>query len=68
MDEMRAREVLTAAGLPAGAELLALGENAVFAVGDLVAKVGRAATSHPELRERAEREVAVARWLADSGV
>ncbi|MEU1124765.1 aminoglycoside phosphotransferase family protein [Streptomyces sp. NPDC005899] len=68
MDETRAREVLTTAGLPGRAELLALGENAVFAVGDLVVKVGRDATSHPELRERAEREVAVARWLADSGV
>ncbi|WP_031095601.1 phosphotransferase, partial [Streptomyces sp. NRRL S-15] len=68
MDEMRAREVLTAAGLPDGAELLALGENAVFGVGDLVVKVGRDATHHPELRKRAEREVAVARWLADSGV
>ncbi|MGW2281352.1 phosphotransferase enzyme family protein [Streptomyces sp. NPDC001770] len=76
MNEERAREVLTAAGLagngssgPAsGAELLALGENAAFAVGDLVVKVGRDATHHPELRERAAREVAVAGWLADSGV
>lgn len=68
MDEKRAREVLTAAGLPGGAELLALGENAVFGVGDLVVKVGRDATVHPELRERAEREVAVAQWLAASGV
>lgn len=31
MNEMRAREVLTAAGFPGTAELLALGENAVFA-------------------------------------
>lgn len=76
MNEERAREVLTAAGLagkgssgPAsGAELLALGENAAFAVGDLVVKVGRDATHHPELRERAAREVAVAGWLADCGV
>ncbi|MFF7359349.1 phosphotransferase [Streptomyces sp. NPDC008125] len=76
MNEERAREVLTAAGLagngssgPAsGAELLALGENAAFAVGDLVVKVGRDATHHPELRERAEREVAVAGWLADAHV
>ncbi|MFD3907396.1 aminoglycoside phosphotransferase family protein [Streptomyces sp. CB04723] len=68
MDEMRAREVLTAAGLPGAAELLALGENAVFAAGDLVVKVGRDATGHPELRERAEREVALADWLAASGV
>ncbi|MEV6854810.1 aminoglycoside phosphotransferase family protein [Streptomyces microflavus] len=68
MDEMRAREVLTAAGLPGTAELLALGENAVFAAGDLVVKVGRDATGHPELAARAEREVAVADWLAASGV
>ncbi|MFE9456653.1 phosphotransferase enzyme family protein [Streptomyces californicus] len=68
MDEMRAREVLTAAGLPGAAELLALGENAVFAAGELVIKVGRDATGHPELRERAEREVALADWLAASGV
>ncbi|NEC20351.1 aminoglycoside phosphotransferase family protein, partial [Streptomyces parvus] len=50
MDEMRAREVLTAAGFSGAAELLALGENAVFAAGDLVIKVGRDATGHPELR------------------
>ncbi|MFG3136036.1 phosphotransferase enzyme family protein [Streptomyces sp. NPDC048211] len=68
MNEMRAREVLTAAGLTGGAELIALGENAVFAVGDLVVKIGRDAVQHPELRERAEREVAVAQWLAASGV
>jgi hypothetical protein len=68
MNEMRAREVLTAAGLSGGAELLAMGENAVFAVGDLVVKVGRDAVRNPELRERAEREVAVARWLAGAGV
>ncbi|MFQ6852478.1 aminoglycoside phosphotransferase family protein [Streptomyces sp. 35M1] len=68
MDEMRAREVLTAAGFSGAAELIALGENAVFAVGDLVIKVGRDATGHPELRARAEREVALADWLAASGV
>ncbi|MFF0287973.1 phosphotransferase enzyme family protein [Streptomyces sp. NPDC005262] len=68
MNEMRAREVLTAAGLPGEAELIALGENAVFAVGDLVVKVGRDAVRNPELRSRAEREVAVARWLAASGI
>ncbi|PVD03487.1 aminoglycoside phosphotransferase family protein [Streptomyces sp. CS014] len=68
MDEMRAREVLTAAGFSGAAELLALGENAVFAAGDLVVKVGRDATGHPELRARAEREVALADWLAASGV
>ncbi|MCX5339962.1 phosphotransferase enzyme family protein [Streptomyces atratus] len=68
MNEMRAREVLTAAGLSGGAQLLALGENAVFAVDDLVVKVGRDAVQNPELRDRAEREVAVAQWLAASGV
>ncbi|MBW5247635.1 MULTISPECIES: phosphotransferase enzyme family protein [Streptomyces] len=68
MNEMRAREVLNAAGLPGDAELIALGENAVFAVGDLVVKIGRDAVRSPELRDRAEREVAVARWLAASGV
>lgn len=64
MDETRAREVLTAAGLPADATLLALGENAVFAAGEVVVKVGRDA----ELRARAERELAVAAWLAEAGV
>lgn len=68
MDETRAREVLATAGLPASAgdaELLALGENAVFAAGALVVKVGR---RDPELVARAERELAVASWLASSGV
>ncbi|MEU6169954.1 phosphotransferase enzyme family protein [Streptomyces tanashiensis] len=65
MDEARAREILAAAGLPAGeAGLLALGENAVFAVGGLVVKVGRDA----ELFERAERELALASWLEEAGV
>ncbi|MFD5557241.1 phosphotransferase enzyme family protein [Streptomyces sp. NPDC127068] len=73
MDEARARGVLDAARLPfagtstpagADAELLALGENAVFAVGDLVVKVGRG----PEVLERARRELAVAAWLASAGV
>ncbi|MCY0920522.1 MULTISPECIES: phosphotransferase enzyme family protein [unclassified Streptomyces] len=65
MDEARARDVLTAAGLTGRAELLTFGENAVFAVGDdLVAKVGREAA----LWERAERELAVAGWLAEAGV
>ncbi|MFE9702052.1 phosphotransferase enzyme family protein [Streptomyces sp. NPDC005930] len=68
MDEARAREVLAAAGVlpgPAGeARLLALGENAVFAAGDLAVKVGRDA----ELLERARRELAVALWLEEAGV
>ncbi|MER7697781.1 MULTISPECIES: aminoglycoside phosphotransferase family protein [unclassified Streptomyces] len=68
MDEKRARDVLTAAGYSGAAELLALGENAVFAADGLVIKVGRDATGHPELRARAEREVALADWLAASGV
>ncbi|MCB5906638.1 aminoglycoside phosphotransferase family protein [Streptomyces pinistramenti] len=67
--EARARAVLAAAGRPeaaADARLLSLGENAVFALGDSgpVIRVGRSA----ELLERAERELAVARWLEDSGV
>ncbi|GLX47679.1 aminoglycoside phosphotransferase [Streptomyces hygroscopicus subsp. hygroscopicus] len=68
MDEARARDVLAAAGVPAvaagDATLLALGENAVFAAGDLVVKVGRDA----ELLDRARREVRVAGWLAEAGV
>ncbi|MER6180313.1 aminoglycoside phosphotransferase family protein [Streptomyces sp. NPDC001652] len=68
MDEARARDVLAAAGvLPgpaAGARLLALGENAVFAAGDLVVKVGRDA----ELLDRARRELAIAAWLAEAEV
>ncbi|MFJ3288194.1 phosphotransferase enzyme family protein [Streptomyces sp. NPDC086669] len=68
MDEARAREVLAAAGVlpaPAGdARLLSLGENAVFAAGDLVVKVGRDA----EVLERARRELRIAVWLAEAGV
>ncbi|MFF4580800.1 phosphotransferase enzyme family protein [Streptomyces sp. NPDC001389] len=64
MDEARARDVLTQAGLTAPAELLAFGENAVFALGDLVVKVGREAG----LLERAERELAVSGWLAAAGI
>ncbi|MHC3469712.1 phosphotransferase enzyme family protein [Streptomyces sp. 7R007] len=68
MDEARARDVLAVAGVLPGpardARLLALGENAVFAAGDLVVKVGRDA----ELLERARRELDVALWLAGAGV
>jgi hypothetical protein len=68
MDEVRARDVLAGAGVLPGAapdaRLLALGENAVFAAGDLVVKVGRDA----ELLDRARRELAVAGWLAEAGV
>ncbi|MFD9302270.1 phosphotransferase enzyme family protein [Streptomyces sp. NPDC060048] len=69
MDEARAREALTAAGLTGRTgppELLALGENAVFALGGdgLVAKVGREA----ELLPRAERELAVAGWFEACGI
>jgi hypothetical protein len=67
MDEARAREVLAAAKVvpDAGqARLLALGENAVFAAGDLVVKVGRDA----DLLDRARRELDIARWLAEAGV
>ncbi|WP_338673708.1 aminoglycoside phosphotransferase family protein [Streptomyces sp. SCSIO 30461] len=65
MDEKHARSVLAAVGLPPGqAELLAFGENAVFASGDVVVKVGRSA----ELLDRAEYELAVAEWLEQAGV
>jgi hypothetical protein len=68
MDEARARGVLAEAGVLPGAareaRLLALGENAVFAAGDLVAKVGRDA----ELLDRARRELDVAVWLAEEDV
>lgn len=64
MNETRARAVLAAAGLPADATLLALGENAVFAAGEVVVKIGRDA----ELLGRAERELAVGAWLEESGV
>lgn len=65
MDETRARDVLAAAGLPVGqAQLLALGENAVFAIDDLVVKVGRDA----ELLDRARRELDIALWLAQAEV
>lgn len=65
--EQRARELLAEAGTPlpaADAELLALGENAVFAADGLVAKVGRDAS----LVERATRELRIAAWLAEAGV
>ncbi|RII17655.1 Phosphotransferase enzyme family protein [Streptomyces sp. YIM 130001] len=65
MDEARARELLDGAGLDPGAELLSLGENAVFTDGAVVVKVGRAA---PELLERATRELLVADWLEQCGV
>lgn len=68
MDEARARDVLATAGVLPGpapdARLLALGENAVFAAGDLVVKVGRDA----ELLDRARRELDIALWLADTDV
>ncbi|MET9544568.1 aminoglycoside phosphotransferase family protein [Streptomyces sp. NPDC006627] len=68
MDEARARDVLDAADLPIpvrGAELLTLGENAVFGIGELVVKVGRDA---PGLLDRARRELGVARWLERADV
>ncbi|CAM5588601.1 Aminoglycoside phosphotransferase domain-containing protein OS=Streptomyces glaucescens OX=1907 GN=SGLAU_26180 PE=4 SV=1 [Streptomyces glaucescens] len=68
MDEARARDVLAGAGVLPGAardaRLLALGENAVFASGDLVVKVGRDA----ELLDRARRELDIAGWLEEAGV
>ncbi|MFF7631676.1 phosphotransferase enzyme family protein [Kitasatospora sp. NPDC008050] len=69
--QARARTLLararTAAGIAGGTgRLLALGENAVFGLDDLalVAKVGRA----PALRDRAARELAVARRLDGAGI
>lgn len=65
--EERARRVLAAAGLartPGDARLLALGENAVFALASTVVKVGR----ESGLWERASREPRVATWLAEHGV
>lgn len=68
MDEARARDVLAEAGVLPGpardARLLALGENAVFAAGDLVVKVGR----DTELLDRARRELDIALWLAGADV
>jgi Ser/Thr protein kinase RdoA (MazF antagonist) len=68
----RARALLAAAGERADtARLLALGENAVFALdavggtgADVVVRVGRG----PELVERAERELRAAEWLAQHDV
>lgn len=66
--EARARALLAAAGERAdAAELLALGENAVFALDGprpQVVRVGRG----PWLRARAARELRVAAWLAQQGV
>jgi len=66
--EERARALLTAAGEPGSdATLLALGENAVFALDapePCVVRVGRG----PWLVARAERELRVAAWLAERHV
>jgi aminoglycoside phosphotransferase (APT) family kinase protein len=65
--EQRSREVIAQAGFPAAdAQLLALGENAVFALGGdgPVVRVGRGA----ELLERMRRELRTAAWLAVQGV
>lgn len=59
----RAQAVLDAAGHPE-AELISFGENAVFAAGRLVIKVGRGA----DLLDRARREVRTADWLAKHDV
>ncbi|MFE9330029.1 aminoglycoside phosphotransferase family protein [Streptomyces sp. NPDC006925] len=61
-----AREVLAAATNGAGgtAELLSLGENAVFALDGTVVRVGRDA----QLLARAEHELRVATWLESEGV
>jgi Ser/Thr protein kinase RdoA (MazF antagonist) len=68
--ERRARALLAAAGhqeSAADARLLALGENAVFALDDdrgLVVRIGRGAG----LLARARRELRTAAWLAERGV
>ncbi|NSC24968.1 aminoglycoside phosphotransferase family protein [Streptomyces albus subsp. chlorinus] len=64
--EDRAREVLAAAtgGPGGGAELLSLGENAVFALDGTVVRIGR----DPRLLDRAEHELRVASWLEREGV
>lgn len=65
--EERARQVLEAAGHPErDAQLLALGENAVFALsgGGPVVRVGRS----PELLDRMRGELRVAAWLEERGV
>ncbi|WP_107473961.1 phosphotransferase enzyme family protein [Streptomyces sp. TP-A0874] len=63
--EERARSVLAACGHDPAAPLLALGENAVFALrDDSVVKVGRSV----ELLARARRELRVATWLEAEGV
>ncbi|MEU5610007.1 aminoglycoside phosphotransferase family protein [Streptomyces sparsogenes] len=71
LTEERARAVLTAALPPyragtAGARLLALGENAVFALDSLslVVRISR----DLEVWDRAARELSVADWLAREGL
>jgi Ser/Thr protein kinase RdoA (MazF antagonist) len=57
------RDVCRQLGLdPTGSRLLRLGENAIYALVDrnLVVRIARSA----DTRERVEREVAIARWLA----
>lgn len=81
--EVRARALLAAAGERAGAaRLLALGENAVFALEEPAATMAAATADGecagagvvvrvgrgPELVERAGRELHVANWLAHHGV
>ena len=50
---------------PTHAELLRLGENAIYALPDreLVVRIARS----EDVRDRVEREVATAQWLADQG-
>ena len=60
-------EACAAAGLgPVGAELIRLGENAVFRLQsqDVIARVGRSAAKAPDV----ERQLAVSRWLAANDV
>jgi hypothetical protein len=70
-DEQSARAVLEeacgAAGLdPTGAELIRIGQNAVFRLGsqDVIVRVGRSADKAPDV----ERQLAVSRWLAANDI
>lgn len=61
------REACAQAGLPSdGAELLRLGENAIYRLGGapVVVRIARSADRTP----RVERELCIARWLASEGV
>lgn len=61
------REACAAAGLdPTDAELIRLGENAIFRVGTppVIVRIARG----PAFRDSAAKEVAVAQWLSQEGI